>query len=62
MLFAAVYHDALTKGGWEIVEETGNHEVIVAHYARNGRNIWASLNDHGEEYSIQVGKEGPPIK
>ena len=57
VLFAAVYHDALTKAGWEIVEETGNYEVIVAHYAKNGRNIWAYLDDHGENYSIQVGKE-----
>jgi hypothetical protein len=57
VLFAAVYHDALTRAGWEIVEETANNEVIVSHYAKNGRNIWAYLNDHGENYSIQVGKE-----
>lgn len=58
LLFARVYHDALTKAGWEIVAETPNHESIVAHYSKNGRNIWAYLNDHGELYSIQVGKEG----
>jgi outer membrane protein OmpA-like peptidoglycan-associated protein len=57
VLFHAVYHEALTKAGWEIVEETANDEVIVAHYAKNGRNIWAYLNDHGDSYSIQVGKE-----
>ena len=57
VLFAVVYHDALTKAGWEIVEETANYEVIVAHYAKNGRNIWAYLDDHGDRYSIQVGKE-----
>jgi len=50
VLFAAVYHDSLTRAGWEIVEETASHEVIVAHYAGNGRNIWAYLNDHGEQY------------
>jgi outer membrane protein OmpA-like peptidoglycan-associated protein len=57
VLFATVYHDALTRAGWEIVEETANYEVIVAHYGKKGRNIWAYLNDHGDSYSIQVGKE-----
>jgi outer membrane protein OmpA-like peptidoglycan-associated protein len=57
ILFSVVYHDALTKAGWDIVEETPNHEVIVAHYAKNGRNTWAYLNDHDEDYSFQVGKE-----
>jgi outer membrane protein OmpA-like peptidoglycan-associated protein len=57
VLFHAAYHEALTKAGWEIVEETANDEVIVAHYAKNGRNIWAYLDDHGDSYSIKVGKE-----
>jgi outer membrane protein OmpA-like peptidoglycan-associated protein len=60
LLFARVYHDALTKAGWEIVTETANHEVIIAHYSKNGRNIWGYLDDHGDLYSIQVGKEGSP--
>jgi outer membrane protein OmpA-like peptidoglycan-associated protein len=60
VLFATVYHDALTKAGWDIVQETANHEVIVAHYAKKGRNIWAYLDDHGESYTMQVGKEGAP--
>jgi outer membrane protein OmpA-like peptidoglycan-associated protein len=57
VLFKTVYHDALTKAGWEIVVETANDEVIIAHYGKNGRNIWAYLDDHAEQYSIQVGKE-----
>ena len=60
VLFQTVYHDALTKAGWEIVEETANYEVIIAHYGKNGRNIWAYLDDHGDQYSIQVGKEAAP--
>lgn len=60
VLFAAVYHDALTKAGWDIVQESPNGEVIVAHYAKKGRNLWAYLNDHGENYTIQVGKEAAP--
>lgn len=57
VLFARVYRDALLKAGWSIEEETGNHEVIVAHYSKSGRNIWAYLLDHGPEYLIRVGKE-----
>jgi len=60
LLFAAVYHEALTKGGWVIEKETPNGEVIVAHYIKNGRNIWAYLLDHGTDYSIRVGAEGAP--
>jgi OOP family OmpA-OmpF porin len=56
-LFAAVYHDALVKAGWSIEKETPNAEVIVAHYARKGRNLWAYLIDHGTDYDIRVGKE-----
>lgn len=57
--FKAVYHDALTKAGWEIVREV-NSEVIVAHYAKKGRNIWAYLHCSGSDYDIRVGKEAAP--
>jgi outer membrane protein OmpA-like peptidoglycan-associated protein len=60
VLFSRVYHDALLKAGWSIEYESGNHEVIVAHYSKNGRNIWAYLLDHGSEYVIRVGKEAAP--
>jgi outer membrane protein OmpA-like peptidoglycan-associated protein len=59
-LFAKVYHDALLKAGWSIEYESGNSEVIVAHYSKNGRNIWAYLLDHGPEYVINIGKEAAP--
>jgi OOP family OmpA-OmpF porin len=58
--FARVYHDALLKAGWSVEYESGNHEVIVARYSKNGRNIWAYLLDHGAEYVIRVGKEAAP--
>lgn len=60
VLFARVYHDALLKAGWSIEYQSGNSEVIVAHYSKNGRNIWAYLLDHGAEYVIRVGKEAAP--
>ena len=50
--FVLEYRNALTKGGWEIVEQsqglTQSDAVLVAHYARNGRDIWASLHFNGE--------------
>ncbi len=60
VLFARVYHDALLKAGWSIEAETANSEVIVSHYSKNGRNIWAYLLDHGAEYLFRVGKEAAP--
>lgn len=60
VLFARVYHDALLKAGWSIEQETPNSEVIVAHYSKNGRNIWAYLLCHGSDYLIRVGKEAAP--
>ena len=60
VLFARVYHDALLKAGWSIEYESGNSEVIVAHYSKDWRNIWAYLLDHGPEYLIRVGKEAAP--
>ena len=60
VLFARVYHDGLLKAGWSIEQETANSEVIVAHYSKNGRNIWAYLLCHGAEYIFRVGKEAAP--
>jgi outer membrane protein OmpA-like peptidoglycan-associated protein len=57
VLFAAVYHDALVKAGWSVEKETPNGEVIVAHYGKKGRNLWAYLIDHGTEYDLRIGKE-----
>ncbi len=58
-LFVAVYHEALLKAGWSIERETPNAEVIVAHYGKKGRNLWAYLIDHGSDYDLRVGKEAP---
>ena len=59
-LFAKVYHDALLKAGWTIEQETPNGELIIAHYGKNGRNLWAYLLSHGGDYTIRVGNEAAP--
>lgn len=60
--FVSVYHDALSKAGWTIVDQSqGLHQsdaTITAHYARNGREIWASLHGTPAEYGIAVADVG----
>jgi len=56
--FAAAYHAALTGAGWTIVVESeGVHQgdaVITAHYAKNGRDIWATLHRGNGTITIKV--------
>src|SRR5260370_40018169 len=55
-LLTAAYRDALTKGGWAIVQE-GN-SVIRAHYAQRGRNIWAMVWPDAGGYDLNVADAG----
>ena len=60
-LFRYVYHDALTKAGWTIVDERqGSDAIISAHYAQNGRNLWATLHK-SDVISIQVADAGKDL-
>ena len=40
---STAYRGAFTKGGWVIVQKSPG--AIRAHYAKNGRNIWAMVWD-----------------
>ena len=55
-LFLNVYRDALTKAGWEIVDET--HAGMNAHFAKSGRNVWAYLYINVDGYDIAVADVG----
>jgi len=56
-LLTRVYRDALTKAGWVIVQE--GSAVIKAHYAQNGRNIWAIVSPNGPSgYTLASGDSG----
>ena len=59
--FVLEYRNALTKAGWQIVEEsqglTQGDAVIAAHYARNGRDIWTSMH-FGGDLTIAVADVG----
>jgi OmpA-OmpF porin, OOP family len=59
LMFMNVYRDALTKAGWEIVEVfMGADASLTAHYAKNGRNIWANLHNNSDGYTIAVADTG----
>jgi len=59
LLFGTVYHDALIKAGWDVAQQGPDHSII-AHYSKNGRNLWAYAALGGDNYTLKVGKEGAP--
>ena len=56
VLLTTAYRDALTKGGWVIVQEGSS--VIRAHYAQRGRNIWAIVSPSPGGYILNVADAG----
>ena len=59
LMFMTVYRDALTKAGWEIVDQfMGGDAMLTAHYARNGRNIWTTVHNNADGYTIAVADTG----
>jgi len=59
--FILEYRSALSKAGWQIVHESQSMNqsdaVLIAHYAKNGRDIWTYIH-YGGELSIAVGEAG----
>lgn len=46
VMFLGVYKPALLKARWDIINESnGADAVLLAHYTKNGRNIWAYLHN-----------------
>lgn len=62
LAFATAYNNALAKAGWTIVAVSqGPHQAdasVLAHYTKDGRDIWADLHDEAGDYSIQVADAG----
>lgn len=60
--FVAVYEDALKAAGWTIPHRAQglnqSDAVLVAHYAKGKRDLWAYLHHGGEEYAIRVADAG----
>jgi OOP family OmpA-OmpF porin len=58
-LFLTEYRDALTKAGWEIVDESSSGDASMhAHFTKNGRNVWAYLHINVDGYDISVADAG----
>ena len=58
--FILEYRSALTKAGWQIVEESQGFNqsdaTLTAHYAKGSRDIWAYLHFGGGDLSVSVGE------
>jgi outer membrane protein OmpA-like peptidoglycan-associated protein len=53
--FLVAYRDALTAAGWTIVTMAEPSDgVLLAHYGKNGRDVWAALHINAEEISMRV--------
>ena len=49
--FMVVYRDALTKAGWTVIRTAAaSDSLVVAHYAKDGRDIYAYL--HNEVFKV----------
>jgi outer membrane protein OmpA-like peptidoglycan-associated protein len=57
VLFCDVYREALVQAGWTIVHDVPQEE-LMAHYSRDGRDLWAYLHSAGENFTLQVADEG----
>ncbi|MBL8524695.1 MAG: OmpA family protein [Betaproteobacteria bacterium] len=58
--FASEYRDALVKAGWKMIypiddKTTNEADILIAHYTRDGRDIWAKLfYEYGASISFSV--------
>lgn len=59
---ATAYRNALTAAGWNVLEVSQGigqtDTVVVAHYARDGRDVWANLHYAPGDLGISVADAG----
>jgi hypothetical protein len=59
LMFLTVYKPALVKAGWDILNEAnGGDALLLGHYTKNGRNLWAYLHKDVNGYTISVADVG----
>jgi len=57
--FVTVYRNALSAAGWAIAKVgDGSDGTVLAHFGRNGRDVWASLHIGGDDISMRVADAG----
>jgi OOP family OmpA-OmpF porin len=61
--FVTTYREALVKASWDIVSEHNSADAqIIAHYSKQGRDLWAKLHLGGQHLSIAVADRGSDLK
>jgi outer membrane protein OmpA-like peptidoglycan-associated protein len=59
LMFLTVYKPALLKAGWDLLNESNGADAsLLAHYTKDGRNIWAYLHNDANGYAIDVADLG----
>src|SRR5207248_3336699 len=53
-----VYRRALVAAGWKLIGPQGIGGIVVAHYASDGRDLWAKITPFGAETMIEAGDAG----
>jgi len=57
--FVAVYRHALEGAGWDVVRgSVAGDAVVIAHYAKNGRDLWLYTRADGSQQYIAVADFG----
>ena len=61
--FVAVYRRALETAGWDVIRgQVGGDAVVIAHYAKSGRDIWLYTRGDGSKQNINVVDYGAQSK
>ena len=61
--FVAVYRTAFESAGWDVVRaQVGGDAVVIAHYAKNGRDIWLYTRGDGVRQNLNVVDYGAQSK
>jgi OmpA-OmpF porin, OOP family len=61
--FVAVYRKALETAGWVVVRgQVAGDAVVIAHFAKNGRDIWLYTRGDGTKQNINVADYGAQTK
>jgi OOP family OmpA-OmpF porin len=59
VLFVTAYKDALSKAGWDLLDEFNSADaMLLAHFTKNGRNVWANLHNNNDGYTFDVADAG----
>jgi len=57
--YVHLYKPSLERAGWNIARSAvGSDGVILAHYARNGRDVWLYTRSQGDQADVEIADVG----